>query len=636
MKKLFTLLMVLAVATVGYSQVKSASRFDAQKVAQKRVVTRSEGLETLQNVQAANNMMRDYETGDLDYTTYDWQSNCAARNWTQVWPDGKVNFAYTIASDENFTDRGTGIGTYDSNTGEWIPLGGRIETERTGFGSIARYKENGLVVAAHTSTECGIYIVEDKDNMAPNSVDNISRLDPAKDPAWPVVMTSGPDRDIIHVIATGSEDDMLYYYRTRDGGVTWDKQSEQIPFLTNEYAYNFGSNSCYFMETTEDNCLALVINASWSDGMVLYSMDDGDTWDRIVYYKHPGIDVTYTDIWFMYPRWSSCQWDSHNNLHVLYEFNGSTNEPGSGTYYPGIGGVSYWSNVMPYRGESVPYGFDPNNPMTPVHGQPFIMDSAYIIEDIYASWWRWSDATHEMWNEYVGYLSPLDANGQPLEDPYSATEFNIEDRTLHGSYNSGVAGFPVLVKVPGSDDMVAVWSAMDEKCNPDPAGNYYYHLYASASADGGRTWARQVALTNDIVFMMTEAVYPQAAVVNNQLVVAVQMDQMTGTFVQSDDDDPSDNLYQGLVFNLDELFPNAGLSTPEIQNTTMTIWPNPAVKSLNVNLNQATKIVVYNIMGQVVATQNGHIGSNSIDVSTLSSGVYTISAGNDIQKFVVK
>ena len=638
MKKLFTLMMILAVAMSGFAQVKSVSKLDGKNGVQKmRMANRSEGVETLENVQSQSLMTRvDFGSGELDYTTYDWQTNAAARNWTLVWDDNTVNFAYTQANNESFSDRGTGIGTYDYTNDEWIPLGGRIESEKTGFGSIARYKENGIVVAAHTATECGIYIIEDRDNMTPNSLPVTSRVDNTNEPAWPVVMTSGPNRDIIHMVATGSSDNKLYYFRTRNGGETWEKQNVVLPFLTEEYGSDWGSNVCYFMETTEDNCLALVVNNAWSDCFVMYSYDDGETWERKVFYHHPGINSTF-DSWFMYPRWASCQWDSKHNLHVLYEFNGSTGEPASGSYYPGIGGVSYWSEVMPYHGDgtSQSFGCDPTNPMPCVPGEPFIMDSAYIYEDIYASWWLWSDATHEMWSEYVGYLPALTPQGDPEPDPYNVMEFNIDDRTLHGSYNSGCVAFPVLCMVPGSDDMVAVWSAMDENCT-DGNGNFYYHLFASASADGGYTWSPMVALTSDIIFTFAELVYNQAVVLDRTLVVATQADGFAGTFVQGDEDDATDCYYQGLTYDLDELFPGIGMGTSESHNTKMNIWPNPTNTTLNVNLNHSAEIVVYNMMGQVVANYNGTIGANSIDVSNLSSGVYFISAGSDTQKFVVK
>ena len=591
MKKLFTLALVLLVTVAGYSQVKSVSHKADQKVATMQKADRME-TNVLSNVQSEPNMTR--SEGELDYSYYDWQTNAAARTWTHVWPDGKVNFAYTLAGDESFASRGTGIGTYDAVADEWIPLGARIENVKTGFGSIAQYGENGLVVAAHTATQMPIFIVEDKDNMVAESLSPVSYLDGTYDPCWPVVMTSGANRDIIHVAVTANGADgssvavpgaegvntPIIYFRSTDGGQTWDKQNVILPFMGTEYGLDWGSNVCYWMETTEDNCLALVVNNAWSDCSVIYSYDDGETWERKVFWHHPGITTTF-DSWFMYPRWASAVWTGDNELNVLYEFNGTTGEPGSGSYYPSIGGVSFWSETMPYYGDGSSlstWGYDPTNPMPPVPGQPFIMDSAYMFEDIYASWWLWSDATHEMWPEYVGYLPALTPDGNPEPDPYNVQEFNIDDRSLHGSYNCGCVAVPVLCKVPGSDsDLVAVWSAMDENTQ-DGAGNYFFKIFANWSGDGGRTWGEMKHLTNSFMYQYSECVYNQAAVVGNTLVIASQMDDETGTYVMGDNSDGSDNYYQGLTFDLTELF-GPTVNVPEVQNNNvhMSIYPNPAV-----------------------------------------------------------
>ena len=645
MKKLFTLVLVLLVATAGYSQVRKVSKSDAKSNV--ATMQMSKGMESFENVQSEPNMTR--TDGELDYTTYDWQSNCGARTWTIQWPDNKVNFAFTCSSDNSFSDCGTAIGTYDYNNDEWIPSGGRVESEKTGFGSIARYKENGIVVAAHTATMCGVYFVEDKDNITPHSAAATSYLDPSFDPAWPNVMTSGENRDIIHVVATANAADgastsvpgaegvnnPIIYFRSMDGGQTWDKQNVVLPYMGSEYGLDWGSNVCYWMETTEDNCLALVVNNAWSDGMVLCSYDNGETWEKKEFYHHPGIHTTF-DTWFMYPRWTSAQWGVDGELCLAYEFNGTTGEPGSGSYYPAIGGVAFWSENLPYHGEGLPqWGCDPTNPKPMAPGQPFIMDSAYIYEDIYASWWLWSDASHPMWEEYMGYLPALTDNGEVEPDPYNVMEFNIDDRGLHGSYNCGCVAMPVLVKVPGSDaDMVAVWIAMDEN-NMDGYGNYYFKLFASCTVDGGRTWTHQVHLTNDFMYLYNECVYPQAAIVGNIIAIAAQMDGETGTFVMGDDPDDSNNYYQGLTFDLSDLFPFVGV--PEVShNTHMSLYPNPAVEQLNVTLSQDADIVIYNIMGQNVMNVEGHAGNNSINISNLNAGVYFISAGSDTQKFIVK
>ena len=637
MKKLFTLALALSVTFAGFAQVQKVSMTNERlNPAQMQKAGRMEVVN--ENVQSQPNMTR--TDGELDYPTYDWQSNQGTRTWTINWPDGKVSFAYTYASDVSpYNDRGTAIGTYDPAKDEWIPSGGRVENEKTGFGSIARYGENGIVVAAHTSSNLGIYLIEDKDNIVPNSTPAALYTN-NESYTHPSVMTSGANRDIIHVFAGNFDDSTIpaKYWRSSDGQ-TWDKTEVILPYLE-ERGSDWGTNDYYWMETTDDNCLALVINSAWSDGMVLYSYDDGETWNKKTFYHHPGPFTTFdsdSEI-FYYPRWTSVQWGVGGELCMAYEFNGSTGEPGSGSYYPSLGGVAFWSENMPYVGEGyAPNGYDPTNPAPPVTGQPFILDSAYLFNDIYAAWPRWSDQT---WNNpaYFGYVAPIDENGewQSWED---ATEFNIEDFSLHGSYNSGCAAMPVLCILPDCDgwDMVTVWSSMDEN-NKDGSGNFFYKLFAAYSGDGGRTWSTPKHLTNDFMFEYSECVYSQAIVRGTTLIVAAQLDGTPGTYVQGDDADAFDNYYQGFTFELTELFPYAGVGVEEqvSHNTHMNIYPNPAVDRLNVILNQNAEITIFNMVGQVVRTLEGHAGANQIEVSGLNSGVYFISAGSDTQKFIVK
>ena len=61
-----------------------------------------------------------------------------------------------------------------------------------------------------------------------------------------------------------------------------------LPYIE-EFGSDWGSNDYYWMETTEDNCLSLVVNSAWSDGMVIYSYDNGETWERKVFYHHPDV-----------------------------------------------------------------------------------------------------------------------------------------------------------------------------------------------------------------------------------------------------------------------------------------------------------------------------------------------------------
>ncbi len=540
MKKLFTIALILMVATMGQSQVRKVSKHDAKsKVATMQV---TKGMESLKTKQSGLNKTR--SDGELDYTVYDWQTNWSNINRTIVWPDGTVNFAYNYALDDSFSDCGTGIGTYNAITDEWIPSDGRIETEKTCFGSIARYQENSIVVAAQTEYMCKLYIVEDKDNITPNSVPPVSYLNPSYDPRCPNVMTSGANRDIIHVVATANSDfgvpgaegvNMpIIYFRSMDGGETWDKENIVLPYMGPEYGVAWGNHICYWMETTEDNCLALVVNNPWSDGFVLRSYDDGETWEKITFYHHPGVNTTF-DTWFMYPRWTSCVWGANDELCLAYEFNCNTGEPGSRNYDPSIGGVAFWSESLPYHGETPP----------PTPGQPFVMNTDYILE-LYNSWYNsfsnyynWYNPLQEIWTEFFGYID----EGETLF------------LGLHGDYNCGPVAMPVLCKVPNTDDdLIAVWIALDPN-NMDYNGNLYFKLFGSYSPNGGLQWFPKIHLGDDFMWTLNEFVYPQAAVIGSTLVVVVQTDGETGTFVQGDDPDSGINFYQGFTFDISGFIP---------------------------------------------------------------------------------
>ena len=658
MKKLFTLALVMLIATAGYSQVKKVSIKDsAKKAVQEFVVNGSEIYDYVANTPSV--MMRDGE--EIDQSTYDWQTNTAAKNWAMTFPDGKLGFSYTIATDEGYTDRGTWIGIYDPETEEWTTTHGKIENIKTGFGCAARYGENGIVVVSReaVSLNCGVYIIEDKDNLPEaGTVEPIKTwVKDERNIHFPTVTCTGPNHDHIHILFTALNwtdeaglTSPYFYFRSMDGGTTWE-EFMTIDYLGREYASNYGSGQdAYFIENTGENELRIVVNNGRSDGVVLTSTDEGDTWTRTEYYHHPGIDVDFGDSTiYMYPRWTSALYDNEGTLHIAYEINARRGDPSSTNYYPGLGGVAYWSSVMPYRGETGPeFGSDPNNPMPPTYGQPFIIDSAYLYEDIYHSWWLWSDATHEMWPEFIGYITPLDTiegSEQPLVDPYEATEFNlyISNSGLvdHGAYNCGPSAMPTLLMTPDESLMVAVWLSMDDHHINDTEGYTYFKLFARGSYDKGETWTPMINLTSDFMYSYTEFTYPVVNISGNKLVILCHTDADPDSYLigagTNNDTDQMDNFFTGMTFNLDELFPGpTAIGEVIATNTVLSVYPNPANDVLNVTLNQDETVVIYSLTGQAVTSFQGHAGENNYNVSNLSSGVYFISAGTVTHKFVVK
>lgn len=72
----------------------------------------------------------------------------------------------------------------------------------------------------------------------------------------------------------------------------------------------------------------------------------------------------------------------------------------------------------------------------------------------------------------------------------------------------------------------------------------------------------------------------------------------------------------------------ASLGIDEHANEIMNTYPNPAQISLNIEMKRAAQINIINILGEIVLKQSLQIGSNSINVSEFSSGVYLIQTEN--------
>ena len=639
MKRLFTLALVMAMTITGFAQVKGVSKKAVGEPVQ-AITFRGEEAAMANFPFAQKNIVELDDPTELAYTTYDWQSNMGPRNYVAVWPDGFAVMCYTLATDNSFSDRGTGLAWYDPATDEWNYNETRAEEIKTGFGSIARYKENGLVIAAHTASDCRIFIAEDFRNNPTQSFGEgiVMPVTTGVDPCWPIVQCSGEDLDIIHVICTNSGasvpcTDPMMYYRYENGN--WTAQYETLPNLDEDDITDGGSNICYFMlyDPAKPNRVSFIVNNAWSDCKLVISEDNGATWGERVFWKHPGINVTYTDQWFMYPRWTNAAFDNDDNLCVVYEFNGTTGEPGSGSYYPSLGGIGYWSEILPKNALC-------NGGIGNV-GEPFIMDSTYIIQDIYSSAPYWSDATHEQLPEYIGTYVGIDDDGNVAhvdygEDGYYWVDF---DNREHGAYNSGVADFATMVYDKQKDAVYAFWSmiAQDRDGNYLADGIHYYRLFVNVSYDHGFTWEGIEQLLVGFETGLTEMSYDQAIPYvyhdadGDFVWVCSQFDMYPGTFVQGDDPDSSDNHYVAVKVYLNEWYDGV------IENNVhaapvMNVFPNPAQGSFQVNLNYASDVTIYNTVGQLVKTYK-----NVKDINVnLESGVYFVNANNQTVKVVVK
>ena len=77
-------------------------------------------------------------------------------------------------------------------------------------------------------------------------------------------------------------------------------------------------------------------------------------------------------------------------------------------------------------------------------------------------------------------------------------------------------------------------------------------------------------------------------------------------------------------------------SISELNESMITgIYPNPTNSVLNAEVKENGIIKIVNVLGETVASQVLLLGNNSIDVSTLSNGIYYLQTDQgDSMKFV--
>lgn len=652
MKKVFTLVLAMTIVVAGFAQIKSPRpSLKSMKAAQAVALSGFEERDMANMPMNTRGIIAvDDEAIELSQTFYDWQSNAGARNFTAVWPDGFAVMCYTQATNTSYSDRGTGLSIWDPAVGEWEFTEARVEGVKTGFGSIARYKENGLVIAAHTATELRIFLVEDfrQGNRDFGQGIALPMTTTGVDGTHPAVQCSGENLDIIHVLAANFQNtepyynEAIFYWRYENGQFT--KSCELLPNLDADHVSDGGTNSYYFMlcDPAKPNRVSFVLNTPWADGKAVVSEDNGETWTDRVFYHHPGIHETYTteQVAFLYPRWTNAAFDANDNLHIVYEYNGTNGAAGDGGYYPGIGGIGYWSEVLP-KNEMCLGGIGNV-------GGPFIMDSTYLMQDLYESEYYWSNANHDPLPEYIGELEIVDDNYDVL--PRDATEgFRpVQDNWGdHGSYNCGKAGFASMYYDKATDRVFSFWSSIcgdkDANLGWDATNEQYYlRVFCNGSADGGRTWkgTKSVFGYNEhITLALSEMVYGQVIpylysdAEGEYLWYCFQVDGNTGTYVQSDDPDPEDNYYNAIKVYVSYFDPAMGVEEESaVANVNMTVFPNPANGSFTMELSEEADVNIINAVGQQVKSYKS---VKSVLVNDLSAGIYFVKAGNQTQKVVV-
>lgn len=490
MKKFTLLLLAVAFGMASMAQLNSGyqNRHKDFKVARKAPLKGTElpGQKPVNPTTATKALLDDPSTM---VTRYDLQTNSSNQNRMYYYPDGTIAVTATMSHSDNFTDRGTGYNYYNGTT--WgTPPTTRIESSKAGWPSYAPLGANGEIVVTHHNTD-GL-IVATRANKGTGAWTQTILAGPAgaEDISWPRVITNGPNNNYVHIICVTyvtyqGLTNALLYYRSLDGGQTWDIQHRIIDGTSASEYLTFPADTYTFAEPKGDT-LAFVVGDSWNDQFLMKSTDNGNIWTKTLIWPCPfnkwaGPDTTGT---FWCPDGASAvALDKDGKAHVTFGLQrASGDETGAKFWIPFTDGMVYWNEDMP----ELPFEIDPE--------------------------------TLEAGGNYIGWV-------QDTMVWYAQTE-----ELAH--YYVSMSSFPTMV-IDDQDQLFVMWSSVTNF--RDPSNFMLRHIYARASSDLGLSWHDTIMdLTNDFLYNFTECVYPTASPTssNSKIYLVFQGDPEAGVYLK--------------------------------------------------------------------------------------------------------
>lgn len=551
----------------------------------------------------------------IGYTQYDLQSNAAIDD-RMAGGGSAVSAAWTMSLELTpFSDRGTGYNFYDGTAWGEIAYE-RIESVRIGWPSIVHTASGREVVVSHPGIDTPLHMAwRDAGSGAWNEASVPSDIEVGK--LWPRMAAGGFDGNSLHVIcittptANGGavhndQDGALLYYRSQDGGDTWDIIDHAFPELDATHFAAFSGDT--YAIHARGNTVAFAAFNDFSDSFVMISQDNGETWEQQLLIDFP-VDLYVADMglpegeeyaedynedglfqeYFNTDGAGDVHVDIYGQVHVsygsMYYMDADTLD-GTTSYFPGTNGLAYWNESMG-------------------------ADSAQII----------------------GYSYDYDESGTLDFDEIAA-------------YYVGCAGFPSIGS-DGAGNLYVTYSAIME--NFSTGAQNYRHQFVVHSVDGGMTWNADDAcdLTPDEDFDGYEAVFGSIApdVVNGQLEIIYQRDFEPGLHVRGDEDPADINDIVHLRVPADDLGDCASLQYEDwvgiaepIDLNDIAMYPNPADDQVELVINRpgAHQVDVWSTTGQHVLSMQTTALVERIETSAWAPGIYLVNIAQGDHQAVIR
>jgi hypothetical protein len=540
-------------------------------------------------------------------TWYDTQTYNSGNLMNRIYefPDGFIGATWIYKVSVAATDRYTAYNYFDGNA--WSTATVQLGTDSyDGFPSYAPWGPDGEVVAHYN------YIAGDgpvkilRREHKGTGVWQESVLNPPDGNhsiVWHSMITSGANHEYLHILAFVYDDpymgqnDALLYYRSPDGGITWDINGIIIDGLGVDYFPEISALK-YSWAQPVGNTIAFSYGFSQFDGLIFKSTDNGTTWTKFIAYKAPFDPYDLPDLTPTFgggDGTSAIALDSQGKAHVVFGrmmhiHDVITSPPGGWYFYPNTEGLIYWNEDMPQLDSTI--------------------ISTYTLDFLAEG------------GNLIGWVFPPDTTLViPADQP---------------NYGAGLTTGPEL-GIDANDNLFVVYAALAPE---NFSGDFYYrHLYGNSSTDGGITWNGIRDLNNDVQFLFSECVYPAVSpLVDDKIHVVFQEDQTPGTGSGEENMIDYMDFDKDLFVGLPRFDQSAGF---EVSKN----YPNPAFHStyFGLKLKRAADVtvIITNLTGQTIKKLDlGMMNSGNnqimIDISGLAPGIYFYSVQADDQKVTSK
>ena len=639
MKKSLFLILAVCFTYAASAQKVSSKAHDANKAVKKvQPYNGTEVLNSTGNVSETKvpASSKDYAPVIIGSTVYDLQTNTSIVRRLVKHSDGTMSAGWIrgMESAGGFPDRGTGFNYHDGSAWGTSPEA-RIEPHRTGWPAMADNGTNDVVITHGTVTN-----LNNAQNSAFGAADwAMTEINPTTDmpgPTWPKAAFGGPDGQTIHVIASTFTDvwegieGNVGYFRSTDGGATWDIAGEQLEGVTSALIYDMGGES--YSIDAKGETVAIMCLPDFGDQFILKSTDNGDSWTKINILDFPDdaepldpnteiLDMNSDGVSDTLETTDGCGTvviDNNGMVHAAFGLMRRTADGGS-MYYPYSDGLSYWNEDM---GEGV-----------------FSMDQ--VVDGHVKLTMQLGEDNDTL------FMSPdLDGDDTIHEFAWEAAD----PETPWGQYYQSLTTMPQLIVGDVTNSMILVYATLMEgdeyaKLDANPGAQNFMHFWASVRTDDG-TWSEPTHVTSGDDFKQYEHIYPMAwtnavadAAGGTQNVQFIyQMDDEPGLHVIGDEDGETSNYI--MAVSLDVADSALGMSEIDTKDASFTLMPNPANNNVTINSEANAEIVVYNIVGaEVIRIENAE-ASQLINVSELPEGTYIVkvktSNGISAEKLVVR